>query len=132
MQNSFFENLEAGVEIKTDDLLSEEYDFGGLDSIHHALWLKEKDKHVELTKEICGFRKQSLETSHQGRVSIISDQIVNATNDKIRRMREAQLNNTNADYDRKIKELRDAESLSDIHARPVVFGVVRVENENGN
>ncbi len=101
--------------------------FGSLDSIHHSLWLSEKNVHVSKTKEICSFRKQSLETSHQGRVSILSDQIVNATNQKIRRMREAQLNNTQAEYERKIIELRDAESYSDIYARPVVFGVLRVE-----
>lgn len=131
IQENFFDNLEAGVEIQPERILPQDDDFDDLDTIHHSLWLSEKDQHIEKTQEICRFRQQSLETSHRGRVSIISEQIASATNEKIRRMKESQLNNTEADYDRKVRGLKEAESYSDIYARPVVFGVIKVETENG-
>ena len=44
-------------------------------------------------------------------------------------MKQAQLNNTQVDFNRKIAELQKAETVSDIYARPVVFGVVKVEGK---
>jgi len=129
LQKNFFDYLEAGVGIDPYRILPADDAFENLDKFHHELWQKEKTAHDIKTKEICSFRRESLETSHRGRVNIISDQIANATNDKIRRMKQAQLNNTQADFGRKIEELKKAETVSDIYARPVVFGVIKVEGD---
>lgn len=126
IQKGFFDYLEAGVKVDPNKLLPEIDVFKDLDKFHHKLWEDEKLSHDKKTKEICAYRRESLETSHRGRVSIISDQIGNATNDKIRKMKQAQLNNTQAEFDRKMGELEKAESVSDIYARPVVFGIVKV------
>lgn len=126
IQQGFFDYLEAGVKIDPNELLPEMNVFENLDKLHHELWGKEKLSHDKKTKEICAYRRASLETSHRGRVSLISNQIGNATNDKIRKMKQAQLNNTQAEFNRKKEELEKAESVSDIYARPVVFGVVKV------
>ena len=126
LQKNFFDYLESGVGIAPDKILPANEAFESLDKFHHDLWKQEKTAHDLKTKEICAFRRESLETSHQGRVNIISDQLANANNDKIRRMKQAQLNNTQADFERKIEELQKAETVSDIYARPVVFGVIKV------
>jgi len=125
IQQGFFDYLETGVKIDPNKLLPTKDIFEDLDTLHHELWKKEKLSHDKKTKEICAYRRESLKTSHRGRVSIISDQIGNATNDKIHKMKQAQLNNTQAEFNRKMKELEKAESVSDIYARPVVFGVVK-------
>ena len=126
IQKGFFDYLEAGVKIDPNKLLPEIDIFENLDKFHHELWEEEKLSHDKKTKEICAYRRESLKTSHRGRVRIISDQIENATNDKIRKMKQAQLNNTQSEFDRKMGELEKAESVSDIYARPVVFGIVKV------
>jgi len=129
IQKGFFDYLEAGVKVDPNKLLPEIDVFEILDKFHHELWEEEKLSHDKKTKGICAYRRESLETSHRGRVSVISAQIGNATNDKIRKMKQAQLNNTQAEFDRKIGELEKAESVSDIYARPVVFGVIKVEGD---
>lgn len=129
LQENFFDYLESGVGIAPDKTLPTNEAFESLDEFHHELWKQEKTAHDVKTKDICAFRRESLETSHQGRVNIISDQLANATNDKIRRMKQAQLNNTQAEFERKIEELQKAETISDIYARPVVFGVIKVEGD---
>jgi ATP-dependent helicase HepA len=129
LQENFFDYLEAGAGIDPHIILPAQDVFENLDKFHHKLWQKEKTVHDIKTKEICAFRRESLKTSHQGRLSIISNQIENTTNDKICRMKQAQLNNTQAEYNRKIEELQKAEKISDIYARPVVFGVIKVEGD---
>lgn len=126
IQENFFDYLETGAKINSEKLLPSKEIFENLDRLHHELWKKEKLSHDRKTKEICAYRRESLEISNRGRFSIISDQIGKATNDKIRKMKQAQLNNTQAEFDRKIDELEKAESVSDIYARPVVFGIVKV------
>ena len=128
LQKNFFDYLEIGVGIKPDKILPDYDAFKNLDKFHHELWQKEKYDYYIKTKEICSFQRESLETSHQGRVNIISNQIENATNDKIYRMRQAQLNNTQTDFERKIEELKKATTVSDIYAHPVVFGIIKVED----
>ena len=129
IQQNFFDYLETGVEVDPHKILPPDDTFENLDKLHHNLWKNEKITHDQKTKEICAYRRESLETSHRGRINIISEQIENATNDKIRKMKQAQLNNTQVDFNRKIGELQKAETVSDIYARPVVFGVVKVEGK---
>jgi ATP-dependent helicase HepA len=129
LQQNFFDYLETGAEIDPHKMLPTDDAFENLDKFHHEIWQKEKLAHDKKTNEICSYRRESLETSHRGRVNVISDQIVNATNDKIRRMKQAQLYNTQAEFERQIEELQKAATISDIYARPVVFGIIKVEGD---
>lgn len=127
IRDSFFDYIESGVESGPDQALPDENAFRELDRIHHELWNTEKEKHHSRTREISSFQRVSLETSHQGRQSVIAEQLDNSSNEKIRRMKQAQLDNNQADFERKMAALNAAETGADIHARPVVFGVLRVE-----
>ncbi len=127
VRDNFFDYIESGVEILSGQALPEENAFKELDKIHHDLWSKEKEEHHTRTKEISSFQRVSLETSHKGRQSVIAEQLDNSTNEKIRKMKQAQLTNNQADFERKLAELDVAQSGADIHARPVVFGVLKLE-----
>ena len=127
VRDNFFDYIESGVEILSGQAIPEENAFKEMDKVHHDLWSKEKEEHNTRTKEISSFQRVSLETSHQGRQSVIAEQLDNSTNEKIRRMKQAQLTNNQADFERKLADLDIAETGADIHARPVVFGVLKVE-----
>jgi hypothetical protein len=127
IRENFFDYIESGAEMVPDMVLHEEKAFAELDRIHHGLWNKEREEHHRKAQEISSFKRVSLETSHRGRQSVVSEQLSNATNEKIRRMKQAQLNNNQADFERRMSELDIAEKGSDIHARAVVFGVLRME-----
>jgi ERCC4-related helicase len=126
-RQNFFDYLEAGASIDPSEFMVPDEEMDSIDTVHHGLWSKEKAVHQAKTAEMVCFRQESLETSHRGRINVIEKQIDNATNDKIRKMKQAQLNNVQADYERKRTELASAQSAADIHARPVVFGTLIVE-----
>ena len=79
--------------------------------------------------ELAEFRMQSLTTSHRARCRVIEHQVLRATNEKIRLMKESELARANVDFDRRIVELRSAANSSDIKAIPVVFGTMVVAGE---
>lgn len=126
VRESFFDNLESGVALDGESIMPAESDFGSLDKIHHGLWKREKEAHKKHTQEICSYRLDSLQTSNRGRINVVEDQLSSATNEKIRKMRQAQLNNIQNEYERELAEIKKAELSADIHSRPIVFGVVKV------
>ena len=80
-------------------------------------------------RELAEFRVQSLTASHRSRCKTIEDQVLRATNEKIRLTKESELVRANIDFDRRIVELRSAANSSDIRAIPVMFGTIMVTGE---
>jgi superfamily II DNA or RNA helicase len=101
-----------------------------LDEYHYSLWMKERDKHQERTRKTAEFRLESLKSSHQARMSQLSDQLNQAKEEKIRRMRESQIKAAEADYSRRVKYLEIAMGRGDIVAKVVAYGSLNVEREN--
>ncbi|MBK6756532.1 MAG: hypothetical protein IPG70_02310 [Moraxellaceae bacterium] len=62
--------------------------------------------------------------SHQARCQIIEEQISRATNDKIRLMKQSELNRAKLDFDRHLSELTQAAQSGDIHATAILFGIM--------
>lgn len=128
LQNELSDYLEAGVTIDTSETLFDQADFNALDKQHHAQWDVKKAAHMAHTREMCAYRRESLKTSHAGRLSLLKRQHELANNDNIRRMKQAQIANIQTDFENKSRGIEIAENGADIHARPVVFGILRVEN----
>jgi len=126
LREEFFSLLETAIDLPSTKSCATET-FDDLDQIHRRIWEGAVSEHVAKTRETCDFRKQSLETSHKARLNAIQDQLDRSTNEKIRRMKESQLQNAQAEYERRLAELEQAAQSADIHARPVLFGVVRIE-----
>ena len=127
IRENFFEYLEAGVMVDPSDYLISEAAKNKLDRKHHTLWKEKKALHQSKTKEMVQFRVESLEISHAGRCNVLHEQIEKASNEKIKKMREAQLNNIQTEYEHKRTKLLESASAADIHARPIVFGTLIVE-----
>jgi ATP-dependent helicase HepA len=127
IRKNIFEYLESGAEITANDVLPEQTVFQELDKTHQKIWDSENVIFRSETKGTVTFQKESLEISYQGRINVVQEQILDTTNEKIKKMKEAQLDNMRAEYDRKCKELIAAEESADIYARPIVFGALVVE-----
>jgi ATP-dependent helicase HepA len=100
-----------------------------LDARHHAKWSEAQANHMAQNRELAEHRVQSLTASHRARCRAVEDQILRATNEKIRVMKESELARANADFNRRIEELRLAANSSDIRAIPVVFGTIAVTGD---
>jgi hypothetical protein len=97
-----------------------------LDTRHHARWSEAQANYISRNHELAGHRVQSLTVSHRARCKAIEDQVARTTNEKIRLMKESELARANADFTRRIDELRAAGASGDIRTAPMVFGTIIV------
>ena len=97
-----------------------------LDGQHYKLWSDAWAKHRQKTQELAQFRRESLTTSHRARIALLEEQLRQADNEKIQRMRQAQISAAEADYARRIQELDIAMEKAEITAEPVAYGVIQI------
>ncbi|KXK00879.1 MAG: superfamily II DNA/RNA helicase [Acidobacteria bacterium OLB17] len=103
-----------------------------LDTQHYDSWNKERARHRERTLELVEYRRESLSTSHRARIALLEEQLAQATNDKIQKMRRSQIAAAEADYARRCQELEIALERADIVADPVAYGVIHVSGRSAN
>ena len=98
-----------------------------LDVQHYKLWSEARAKHRQRTQELAEYRRESLSTSHRARIALLEEQLKQAINEKIQKMRQSQIAAAEADYARRIQELDIAMERADITAQPVAYGVINIE-----
>ncbi len=102
-----------------------------LDTHHHGKWTAAQAMHIAENRELVEHRIQSLTISHRARSRLLADQIAAATNDKIRLMKQGELARADLDFDQRLTTLQQAAESGDIHASPIVLGVLTVKSEGG-
>ena len=115
-----------------DEQIPDQAAFDRLDAAHYERWAEAWSEHKNQNQRIVDYRRESLTTSHRARVAMLEDRLANATNDKILRMRQAQLTNAEVDYQRHVAELEQAVSRADLNAEPVAYGVVVVSPDQAD
>lgn len=100
-----------------------------LDAQHYKLWSEARAKHRQRTKELAEYRRESLSTSHRARIALLEEQLDQANNEKIQKMRQSQIAAAEADYARRIQDLDIAMERADVIAEPVAYGVIHVFGE---
>lgn len=98
-----------------------------LDGWHHELWVSRRARHIATTAEIARFRRDSLSASHRARMAVLRDQLASASEDKIRRMRSAQIARAEAEHSEALESLARDEARADVLARRVAAGVIEVK-----
>ncbi|MDZ7759485.1 MAG: Swt1 family HEPN domain-containing protein [Desulfovermiculus sp.] len=100
----------------------------GLDTQHYELWKDARAKHRQKTQEVAEYRRESLSTSHKARIALLKEQLSQATDKKIQKMRQSQIDAAEADYARRSQELDISAERADIVAEPVAYGVIQIEH----
>ena len=119
--------LEKAVDAKTDDPGDGGFPvWDKLDAQHYKLWSEARAKHRQRTQELAEYRRESLSTSHWARIALLEEQLKQATDEKIIRMRQSQIDAAEADYARRIQDLDIAMERADVTAEPVAYGVIHV------
>ena len=101
-----------------------------LDKNHYHVWQEAREHHKIQTQELAKYRRESLATSHEARISLLEEQLSQAQDENIRRMRRSQINTAEADYARRVQELDIAIERADITAQPVAYGIISIYGEN--
>ena len=115
-----------------DEQMPDQAAFDRLDAAHYERWAEARSKHKNQNQRIVDYRRESLTTSHRARVAMLEDRLANATNDKILRMRRAQITNAGEDFKRHVADLEQAVSRADLNAEPVAYGVVVVSPDQAD
>lgn len=97
-----------------------------LDAQHHELWSEAREEHQQRTQELAAYRRESLSTSHRARIALLEEQLKQASDEKLQRMRRSQIEAAEADYKRRIQDLNSAMERADVVAEPVAYGVMHV------
>lgn len=95
-----------------------------LDAQHHTLWSEAREQHRQRTQELAEYRRESLSTSQRARIALLEEQLTQASNEKIRKMRRSQIDAAEADYARHIQEIDIAMERADVTAWPVAYGLI--------
>lgn len=103
-----------------------------LDAQHYELWADARAKHRQRTQELAEFRRESLTKSHRARIALIEEQLKQASNEKIKKMRRSQISAAEADYARRIQDLDIATERAEITAEPVAYGVLEIIGDTPN
>lgn len=100
-----------------------------LEQHHYRLWLNARAEHIEQVQQHVSSRLDSLKTTHNARVAALKDQLEANSDEKIQRMKQAQIETANRDYRQHVEQLERAAKQADILAEAVVFGVLFIEGE---
>ena len=121
--------LLAEAEDAHDETAADKAALDEIDWRHHGEWSAARTDHMAENRELVQHRLQSLNVSHQARCRLLEDQIGRATNERIRRMKKAELERATYDYDKRVVELEKAADRADIHATQVVAGTIHIIQE---
>ena len=97
-----------------------------MDGDHYSRWIEKKKEYVADVEAECNYRLEQQLHSFNQREAYVRQQIEAAKNDKIRRMREAQLENLMRKAEEQKKETMDISRKADIHTTLLVKGILHV------
>lgn len=115
---------------------SSEYDYGdvgheaiwdAMDKLHYAKWQKEKEQYTTDVKNECEYRLEQLAHSFHQREAIFKNMLKNAEDDRIKRMRQSQLDKLTADFEQQKKKIDETIHSVDIYTNLQVKGILHVE-----
>ncbi|MBW2737814.1 MAG: helicase, partial [Deltaproteobacteria bacterium] len=115
-----------------EDNIPEASAWDKLDAHHYKFWSEAREKHQGQTQKLAQYQRESLTTSHRARIALLKDQLNQASDEKISRMRQSQIDSAVADYARRIQELDIAMERADITAQPVGYGVIYVDGDRSD
>ena len=95
--------------------------------LHANEWQVAKEKHLSDSANIAMFKLESLENTHRNRVRSLEQQINDAFDESIRRMKISELETVQVDFSKKIDDIKTAQSRADIHTALLANGVIVIE-----
>ena len=98
-----------------------------MDKLHYAKWQKEKEQYTTDVKNECEYRLEQLAHSFHQREAIFKNMLKNAEDDRIKRMRQSQLDKLTADFEQQKKKIDETIHSVDIYTNLQVKGILHVE-----
>ena len=124
MANELSFILEEAVNINEEAKGS--YDWSPLEDIHVQKWLAERDKHKQDVNTTVTFKLESLANTHRNRIRSLEQQVRDAFDENIKRMRQSELETAQEQYERKVSAIKEAADHAEIYTSLLVNGVISI------
>jgi hypothetical protein len=94
---------------------------------HLNLWLNAKNKYMVDAERIAAFKLESLTNNFRNRKRILQELLDKSQDSSIIRMKSREMENAEAQYERKIAEIKESTLKTDIYSRLIIKGILIVE-----
>lgn len=102
-------------------------DCESLDNLHYDKWLKEKEKFINEMKVIIDFKKENLKDVNNRQNIALKKLIINQTDEKIIKMKKAELENINIKFNDNLFKLEESIKKLDLVSTLLIKGNILVE-----
>ena len=101
--------------------------WAGLESIHIALWQREKESYLAGIQSTANYKLESISSNYRNRKRTLEQKIRDAFDEKIRRMYQSELSTATEKYQLKVDEINDRASRADIHTSLIANGIIEIK-----
>lgn len=101
--------------------------WSAIEELQYDRWRDARDEYVAYAGDDCDYKIEQLRQTMKKREETLRRQIANSTDERIRRMRTAELANLQNRYAEQEEKLEEAVKKADIHSQLLIKGVLHVE-----
>lgn len=98
-----------------------------LETRHYAMWKDALTAYRRRIVDLAKFKETSLNASHEGRMAMLNDRLASSTEDKIRRMRQSEIDRAVREFNERSSELKRSSDQADITTERIMIGTIEVK-----
>jgi ATP-dependent helicase HepA len=102
-------------------------DIEELESCHYNIWKESLEGYRNRIVALMEFKVSSLNASHLGRMAMLQDRLKSSTEEKIQRMRQAEIDRAIREYSERITELQISSEKADITTERILVGTIEIQ-----
>ena len=102
------------------------FDWSVLEDMHAQMWSAERNKHKRDVGATMTFKLESLTNTHRNRIRTLEQQVADAFDANIRRMRQSELETVQENYLRKVAAIKETADQAELYATSLVNGIITI------
>lgn len=102
------------------------FNWSSIENHHVSMWLEAREKHKSEIKALEAYKLESITNTFRNRIRSLEQQIKDAYDENIKRMRQSELDTVREKYSRKITEIKEIADKADVLTTLLVNGVITI------
>lgn len=103
-----------------------QFNWSSIENHHVLMWLEAREKHKSEIKALEAYKLESITNTFRNRIRSLEQQIKDAYDENIKRMRQSELDTVREKYSRKITEIKEIADKADVLTTLLVNGVITI------
>lgn len=103
-----------------------QFNWSSIENHHVSMWLEAREKHKSEIKALEAYKLESITNTFCNRIRSLEQQIKDAYDENIKRMRQSELDTVREKYSRKITEIKEIADKADVLTTLLVNGVITI------